>query len=176
MGVVRSSYLPLRLDPTTPTLTLPLTGRGNRFAYNLSTVPLASGTDSAGATPCVAKPRLQPLTGGGNSRLTTFPRFRLQAEPIQPAQGLALQNPGFSPLQNEGIGSLTTFPRFCLQPLRRLPHPQIPLAQQPHLLRRIPLRHHARHELLVLVRIVGTRLRIEGNHRQQLFGIRKHFL
>src|SRR6185436_8346402 len=51
-----------------------------------------------------------------------------------------------------------------------LAHAQVPLAEQAHLLRRVALGDHPRDEVLVLLRLVGARLRVEADHRQQLLG------
>src|SRR5262249_39620960 len=56
------------------------------------------------------------------------------------------------------------------------PHPQVPLAEQAHLLRRVALLDHPVHEVLVLAGLVGARLGVEADHRQQLLGVREHLL
>src|SRR5574337_418153 len=59
---------------------------------------------------------------------------------------------------------------------RGLADPQIPLAQQSHLLLRVPLLDHAIDEVLVLLLIVGTGLRVEADDGQELLGVREHLL
>nr|GEU28494.1 hypothetical protein [Tanacetum cinerariifolium] len=60
--------------------------------------------------------------------------------------------------------------------LRRLAHPQVPFAQQAHLLGRIAFFHHARDEVGVLVGVLGTGLGVERDYRQQFLRVREHLL
>mmetsp|Transcript_6685 Transcript_6685/g.27976 ORF Transcript_6685/g.27976 Transcript_6685/m.27976 type:complete len:940 (+) Transcript_6685:1270-4089(+) len=57
-----------------------------------------------------------------------------------------------------------------------LAHPQVPLAQQPHLLGRVALVHHALHEVLVLLGVLGAGLGVEADDGQQLLGVGEHLL
>src|SRR5262245_39229864 len=57
-----------------------------------------------------------------------------------------------------------------------LAHAQVPLAQQPHLLAGVALVDHPVHEVFVLLRLVGARLGIEADDRQQFLGVGEHLL
>src|ERR1700752_2793054 len=57
-----------------------------------------------------------------------------------------------------------------------LSHAQIPLAQQANLLCGVALLDHAIDEVLVFLRFIRACLRVEADHRQQLFGVAEHFL
>src|ERR1700748_3282765 len=59
---------------------------------------------------------------------------------------------------------------------RTLADAQVPLAEQTNLLRRVALLHHPVDEVLVLARLVGARLRVEADDRQQLLGVGEHLL
>ena len=61
-------------------------------------------------------------------------------------------------------------------PSARLSDPQVPLAQQAHLLGGVALVDHALHEVLVLLGLVRAGLGVEADHRQQLLGVGEHLL
>src|SRR5690606_38465648 len=81
------------------------------------------------------------------------------------------------PFDRLGANGILWLIRTCLViASRALAHPQVPLAQQAHLLWRVALGHHARHEVLVLLRLVGARLGVEADDGQQFLGVREHLL
>src|SRR6185295_16216414 len=57
-----------------------------------------------------------------------------------------------------------------------LAHAQVPLAEEPDLLGGVALLDHAVDEVLVLLGLVGARLGVEADHREQLLGVREHLL
>src|SRR4029077_8772879 len=59
---------------------------------------------------------------------------------------------------------------------RRLVHAQIPFGKQANLLLGIALGDHPRDEVLVLLLVLRGRLGVEGDHRQEIFGVREHLL
>src|SRR5690606_10406841 len=59
---------------------------------------------------------------------------------------------------------------------RRLPDPQVPLAEQPDLFLGVAAGDHPVHEVLVLLLVVGAGLGIERDDGQQFLGVREHLL
>ena len=60
--------------------------------------------------------------------------------------------------------------------LLRLAYPQIPLRKQAHLFFGVAAISHPFHEVLMFALVFLRRFRVEGDHRQQIFGAGEHVL